>query len=113
MAVFRRLAQTSKQRGDALELRVVRAFLLRGRFPVRKGVIVRDSHGNISEIDVVAGLFFKTYVECKNYSGSVPLEMVAKFQVRALSRFSRRRTTERAARRCSRNRRRVRRPCCS
>jgi hypothetical protein len=43
-------------------------------------VILRDSHGNISEIDVIAGTFFKTYVECKNYSGSVPLEAVAKFK---------------------------------
>jgi hypothetical protein len=72
---------SSKQKGDALEKRLVRAFLLRGQWPVRRSVMVRDRFGNLSEIDVVAGVWpFKTYVECKNYTSSVPLEAVAKFK---------------------------------
>ena len=43
--------------------------------------MLRDSNGNLSEIDVVAGWPFKVYIECKNYSGPVPLEMVSKFKV--------------------------------
>lgn len=42
---------------------------------------VRDRFGNMSEIDVIAGIGpFRTYIECKNYSNTrVPLEDVAKF----------------------------------
>ena len=42
---------------------------------------LQDKNGNLSEIDIVTGWLFKTYVECKKYdSQSVPLEDVAKFK---------------------------------
>lgn len=71
----------NRSRGLALEQRVVRLFQRRGAFNVRRSVRVRDKFGNMSEIDVIAGIGpFKTYIECKNYSNSrVPLEDVAKF----------------------------------
>lgn len=71
----------NRNRGLALEQRVVRLFQRRGAFNVRRSVRVRDKFGNMSEIDVIAGIGpFKTYIECKNYSNSrVPLEDVAKF----------------------------------
>ena len=88
---------TSKEKGDALEHRVVRA-LKRGLspFPVSRNVILVDRHGNRSEIDVVYGpWWWRTYVECKAYHGSgnaVGLEEVAKFkEVLALNGISPRR----------------------
>ncbi len=71
----------ARNRGLQLEQRVVRLFKQRGAWNVRRSVRVKDAHGNMSEIDVIAGVGpFKTYVECKNYSGHrVPLEDVAKF----------------------------------
>jgi hypothetical protein len=71
----------ARNRGLQLEQRVVRLFKRRGSFNVRRSVRVRDGNGNMSEIDVIAGIGpFKTYIECKNYSGHrVPLEDVAKF----------------------------------
>lgn len=71
----------NRNRGLALEQRVVRLFQRRGAFNVRRSVRVRDKFGNMSEIDVIAGIGpFKTYIECKNYSNSrVPLDDVAKF----------------------------------
>ncbi len=55
-----------------------------GRLPVQRNVILKDSHGNRSEIDVVAGPpWQRTYIECKAYHGSgssVGLEEVAKFK---------------------------------
>jgi hypothetical protein len=49
---------------------------------VRRNVVLRDAHGNDSQIDVAAGLFFVRYYECKNYAPSHPvgLEDVAKFK---------------------------------
>lgn len=71
----------ARNRGLQLEQRVVRLFKRRGAWNVRRSVRVKDPHGNMSEIDVIAGVGpFKTYVECKNYSDQrVPLEDVAKF----------------------------------
>lgn len=42
-------------------------------------VRLRDPQGNVSQIDLVAGLFSPLYCECKCYSGPVPLSDVAKF----------------------------------
>ena len=73
---------TSKQLGDALEDRVVTMFRNLGKWRVRKDVKLYDSHGNLSQIDVVYGLLFPTYVECKNYASgkTVSLADVAKFK---------------------------------
>jgi len=73
--------KTSKQYGDALELRVQRMYKRMGKWNVKRDVHLYDKFGNESQIDVVYGLFFKTYVECKNYSSKpVPLSDVAKFK---------------------------------
>ena len=69
-----------KARGDRLEKRVVTLLKRLGRLNVQRSVVVVDIHGNRSEIDVMYGFVFKTYVECKNYTGPVPLEQVAKFK---------------------------------
>jgi hypothetical protein len=68
-------------RGKQLEDRVARILNAEGRGKVTTNVILRDSFGNRSEIDVVCGRIFKTYIECKNYSRrTIPLEDVAKFK---------------------------------
>lgn len=74
--------QTTKAKGDALELRLARLLARSGAWRVRRNVILRDAHGHISEIDVAAGLFFVRYYECKNYAPGHPvgLEDVAKFK---------------------------------
>lgn len=52
-----------------------------GKWNVKRNLTLIDKFGNISQIDVRYGLFFKKYIECKNYSGKpVPLEDVAKFK---------------------------------
>eukprot|EP01113_Clastostelium_recurvatum_P000718 TRINITY_DN10324_c0_g1_i2.p1 TRINITY_DN10324_c0_g1~~TRINITY_DN10324_c0_g1_i2.p1 ORF type:complete len:217 (-),score=49.37 TRINITY_DN10324_c0_g1_i2:147-797(-) len=81
--VYRAYATFSntKARGDHLEKRVQRILYKSLYFPVRRNILMRDKHGNLSEIDVKAGWLFPRYVECKNYgSMSVPLEDVAKFK---------------------------------
>jgi hypothetical protein len=81
--------QTSKERGDLLEKRVERMFKRMLKFNVKRHTIVRDLNGNISEIDVTYGIIFKKYIECKNFTGPVPLEYVAKFkEVLKLNRIS-------------------------
>lgn len=41
------------------------------------------------EIDITYGLIFKKYIECKNFTGPVPLDYVAKFkEVLKLNRIS-------------------------
>lgn len=47
-------------------------------FLQQRNLILRDSFGNISQIDVCFGLFRRYYVECKNYSSNVPLEGLKK-----------------------------------
>lgn len=80
MRLFTRRA-TAKAKGDALEDRVVRLLRREGRFNIKKNVMIKDMHGNRSEIDIVYGIGpYKTYVECKNYNRPVPLMMVAKFK---------------------------------
>ena len=77
----RRSGKLAAARGLALEQRVMRLFRDRGALRVRHSVRLRDAHGNMSEIDVVAGLFRKRYIECKNYTNhAVPLADVAKFK---------------------------------
>jgi hypothetical protein len=70
----------TKEKGDALEARVVRWLRRRGEGGIRRNVVLTDAHGNRSEIDVMCGRVFKTYIECKNYSKPVPLKDVAKFK---------------------------------
>src|SRR5690606_34135698 len=62
------------------ERRVVRLFKRLGKWNVKHDVTLIDKNGNRSQIDIVYGLFFKTYVECKNYTNPVPLKDVAKFK---------------------------------
>jgi hypothetical protein len=75
---------TSKELGDVLELRVARIARLLGYRNIRRNILLIDKNGNKSEVDVVFGLFFPIYVECKNYSKSgtsVGLEEVAKWRM--------------------------------
>ena len=73
----------AKAQGTALEERVARLLRSAG-WRVSSNMILRDRHGNRSEIDVVFGPpWWRTYVECKAYHGSgasVGLEEVAKFK---------------------------------
>jgi hypothetical protein len=73
---------TPQARGDALEKKVANLLRSQGKARVRTNVLLRDAHGNLSEIDVVYGRWpFKHYIECKAYrKRSVPLEDVAKFK---------------------------------
>jgi restriction endonuclease Mrr len=71
---------TTAQKGDALEKRVIRLLKRLGKMNIKSNVIIKDAFGNISEIDVMYGIFSKTYIECKNYSAPVPLKDVAKFK---------------------------------
>lgn len=67
--------------GHKFEERVARHFKTAGKFNVKQSVILTDRFGDKSEIDVVYGLFFKRYIECKTYSSKlVPLSDVAKFK---------------------------------
>jgi len=73
--------QTSKEKGDALEIRVQNLCKRMGKWNVKRDLTLKDKNGNISQIDVRYGIFFKTYIECKNYSSHpVPLSDVAKFK---------------------------------
>ncbi|EGC30287.1 hypothetical protein DICPUDRAFT_83762 [Dictyostelium purpureum] len=83
----------NKLKGMRFEERVERMLNKRLCFNVKKNVILKDGHGNISEIDLMYGIFFKTYVECKCYDSTpVPLKDVAKFkEVLALNNISSRR----------------------
>eukprot|EP01119_Soliformovum_irregulare_P000866 TRINITY_DN10634_c0_g1_i1.p1 TRINITY_DN10634_c0_g1~~TRINITY_DN10634_c0_g1_i1.p1 ORF type:complete len:211 (-),score=46.26 TRINITY_DN10634_c0_g1_i1:135-680(-) len=70
-----------KKAGDELENRVVALYKGLGKWNVKKDIRLHDRLGNLSQIDVRYGLFRKTYIECKNYSGHpVGLEDVAKFK---------------------------------
>lgn len=71
---------TTKQIGDQLEKRVMNILKMEGRWNIRNSVHIKDKNGNLSEIDIVYGLFNKKYVECKNYSNSIELDKVAKFK---------------------------------
>lgn len=69
-----------KAKGTRLEMRVISLLKTIGKFNVQHSVTLIDGHGHRSEIDIIYGYLFKTYIECKNYSGPVPLEAVAKFK---------------------------------
>ncbi|GAM27480.1 hypothetical protein SAMD00019534_106560, partial [Acytostelium subglobosum LB1] len=79
-SIFKRKPPTSKEVGDRFEARVVKMLHNRMCFNIKRNVMVRDHNGNLSEIDIVYGLFRPTYVECKNYQLPVPLKDVAKFK---------------------------------
>jgi hypothetical protein len=67
--------------GHKFEERVANHFRNAGHWNVRQSVILTDRFGDKSEIDVVYGLFWKRYIECKTYSSKlVPLSDVAKFK---------------------------------
>ena len=82
-----RKGKASQRKGIILEKRVAKIFEQEGKRNIQRNVILKDRHGNRSEIDVVFDTYpswspwkGRKYVECKNYVGSVPLEDVAKFK---------------------------------
>ncbi|KAN0012532.1 hypothetical protein ACTFIU_007839 [Dictyostelium citrinum] len=75
------LGRENKKKGMDFEDRVVKMLERRLCFNIQRNVILKDKHNNRSEIDIVYGIFFKKYIECKCYDNSpVPLEDVAKFK---------------------------------
>ena len=74
------ISKTTVDAGKALEDRVARMLKKRGHICIKQNQRVKDSYGNWSEFDIVYGWPIKHYVECKNYSHPVKLEMVAKFK---------------------------------
>ena len=81
-AKAQKVALTAKALGNALEQRVADLLRTQGSRDIRRNVMLRDAHGNRSEIDVIHGTLFPTYIECKNYASGtpVPLSDVAKFK---------------------------------
>jgi hypothetical protein len=84
--VFKKIIKFIKKRknenqikGKEFELRVKRIYQNLGKFNVKHDVKLYDKNGNESQIDVVYGLFFKTYIECKNYSKTIKVDPVSKF----------------------------------
>ena len=73
--------KTTVDAGKQLEERVARMLRKRGHVNIKMNQRVKDRNGNWSEFDIVYGWPIKHYVECKNYSNPVKLEMVAKFKV--------------------------------
>lgn len=72
---------TTTEKGLVLEQRVMRIMRNFGFANVRRSVLIRDTRGHRSEIDVMGRYFLVNFlVECKNYSKPLPLEMVAKFK---------------------------------
>ncbi|EGG16371.1 putative transmembrane protein [Cavenderia fasciculata] len=69
-----------KEKGMRFEERVATMLSNRLEANIKRNVTLIDKRGNRSEIDIVYGIFFKTYVECKDYSVPVPLKDVAKFK---------------------------------
>lgn len=71
--------QTTKEKGYTLERKVARALANNGEKRIKTNISMYDKEGDRSEIDVVYGRLFKTYIECKNYDGQIPLKEVSKF----------------------------------
>lgn len=69
-------------KGIKFEKKLSKLFQDLGKNNVKHNITLKDKHGNISQIDLVYGIFFKNYIECKFYhkDHSVPLEDVAKFK---------------------------------
>lgn len=76
--------KTTVDAGKDLEQRVARMLKRRGHINIKMNQRIKDSNGNWSEFDIVYGWPVRHYVECKNYSHPVKLEMVAKFKVISL-----------------------------
>lgn len=74
--------KTTYDAGKELEERVARMLKKRGHINIKMNQRVKDKNGNLSEFDIVYGWPVRHYVECKNYSHPVKLEMVAKFKVK-------------------------------
>lgn len=79
--IVEEVAQTTVDAGKELEDRVARMLKKRGHLNIKKNQRMKDRNGNWSEFDIVYGWPIRHYVECKNYSHPVKLEMVAKFKV--------------------------------
>lgn len=83
----RRYTKTTKDIGREFEDRVANICKLAGYRDIKQNVIVTDSHGNKSEIDIICrkGIlplkYNKLYIECKNYSIPIKFDLVAKFKV--------------------------------
>lgn len=71
----------ARAKGHAFEAEVASLLSSMGHRNIVTNYRTTDRFGHRSEIDIVTGWFFKTYVECKKYdSQTVPLEDVAKFK---------------------------------
>jgi len=70
----------AQKKGLRFERRVEKCFKRLGYWNVKRDVVLVDRFRNRSQIDLTYGLFWKTYVECKNYAEPVALEKVAKFK---------------------------------
>lgn len=72
----------AKLRGEQFEKEVEALLRSLGYWRVRRNVILKDVHGNTSQIDLVCGLWKRIYVECKCYQDPVPLvsDIVLKFK---------------------------------
>lgn len=78
--MWRRLRR-NQEKGLALEKRVELLYKRLGKWNVKRDVKLIDGYGNLSQIDVTYGRFFRVYIECKNYGDKpVPLSDVAKFK---------------------------------
>lgn len=80
--VTEEVAKTTVDAGKQLEERVAKMLHKRGHINIKMNQRIKDKNGNWSEFDIVYGWPIKHYVECKNYSHPVKLEMVAKFKVK-------------------------------
>lgn len=83
----RKYTKTTKDIGREFEDRVASVCKLAGYRDIKQNVIITDSHGNKSEIDIICrkGIlplkYNKLYIECKNYSNPIKFDLVAKFKV--------------------------------
>ena len=80
-SVTEEVTKTTVDAGKQLEERVAAMLRKRGHVNIKMNQRVKDRNGNWSEFDIVYGWPIRHYVECKNYSHPVKLEMVAKFKV--------------------------------
>ncbi|KAK8809923.1 hypothetical protein WA158_000866 [Blastocystis sp. Blastoise] len=74
------LSLNTYEKGREFEDRVYMLLKRRGHWRVKRNQIVKDKYGNRSEFDLVYGWPVRHYVECKNYSAPIKLDLVAKFK---------------------------------
>lgn len=82
MIIIHLIISPPMNKGIKFEKKICKLFERLGKKNIKHNVQLRDKFGNLSQIDVVYGYFFKTYIECKFYhqDHAVPFEDVAKFK---------------------------------